>query len=76
MMKSISAWKVMQVVILWALFLVPTGCKSYSQMGETAAEGHRRHKRALRINRQEMMEDLDTFMLLDRPSKLTDKRIP
>ncbi len=76
MMKSISAWKVMQVVILCALFLVPLGCRSYDQMGETAAEGRRRHKRALRINRQEMMEDLDTFMLLDRPSKLTDKRIP
>jgi len=76
MMKSICAWKVMQVVVLCALFLVPLGCGSYDQMGETAAEGHRRHKRALRINRQEMMEDLDTFMLLDRPSKLTDKRIP
>jgi hypothetical protein len=76
MMKSISAWKVIQVVILCALFLVPLGCRSYDQMGETAAEGHRRHKRALRINRQEMMEDLDKIMLLDRPSKLTDKRIP
>ena len=78
MMKSISAWKVMQVVVLCALFFVPLGCssRSYDQMGETAAEGHRRHKRALRINHQEMMEDLDTFMLLDKPSKLTDKRIP
>ncbi|MBW7990597.1 MAG: hypothetical protein FVQ84_11365 [Planctomycetes bacterium] len=76
MMKSISAWKVMQVVILCALFLVPLGCRSYDQMGETAAEGHRRHQRTLRLNRQGMMADLDTFMLLDRPSKLTDKRIP
>jgi len=75
-MKSVSAWKVIQVVILCALFLVPLGCRSYDQMGETAAEGRRRHKRALRLNNQEMMEDLDTFMLLDRPSKLTDKRIP
>jgi len=33
-------------------------------------------KRALRINRQEMMADLDMLMLLDKPSKLTDKRIP
>ncbi len=76
MMKSISAWKVIQVVILCALFLVPLGCRSYDQMGETAAEGHRRHRRTLRLNRQGMMEDLDSFMLLDRPSKLTDKRIP
>ena len=76
MMKRVSAWKVIQVVILCALFLVPLGCSSYAQMGETSAEGHRRHKRVLRLNNQGIMEDLDTFMLLDRPSKLTDMRIP
>ena len=76
MMKSVSAWKVIQVVILCALFLVPLGCRSYNQVGETTAEGHRRHKRVLRLNNNEMMADLDAFMLLDKPSKLTDKRIP
>ena len=76
MMKSISAWKVIQFVIVCALFLVPLGCRSYDQMGETTAEGHRRHQRILRLNRQGMMEDLDMFMLVDKPSRLTDKRIP
>jgi len=76
MMKNVSAWKVIQVVILFALFLMPLGCSSYEQMGETAAEGHRRHKRVLRLNNNELMHDLDSFMLLDKPSKLTDKRIP
>jgi hypothetical protein len=76
MMKIVSARKIIHVVILCALFLVPLGCRSYDQMGETTAEGHRRHKRVLRLNNQGMMEDLDTFMLLDKPSKLTDKRIP
>ena len=75
-MKSVSVCKVVLVVVLCALFLVPLGCKSYEQLGETAAEGRRRHKRTLRINRQEMMADLDAIMLLDKPSKLTDKRIP
>ncbi len=75
-MKSVSMCKVILVVVLCVLFLVPLGCRSYDQLGETAAEGHRRHKRALRINRQEMMQDLDMLMLLDKPSKLTDKRIP
>ncbi len=75
-MKSVSVCKTILVVVLCALFLMPLGCMSFDQMGETTAEGHRRHQRALRINRQEMMEDLDTLMLLDRPSKLTDKRIP
>jgi hypothetical protein len=76
MMKSVSAWKVIQIVVLCALFLMPLGCRSYDQMGETAAEGKRRHKRVLRLNRNELMDDIDTFMLLDKPSKLTDKRIP
>jgi len=75
-MKSVSVCKVILVVFLCVLFLVPLGCRSYDQMGETAAEGHRRHKRVLRIGRQGMMEDLDMFLLLDNPSKLTDKRIP
>jgi hypothetical protein len=58
------------------LFVVPIGCKSSDQIGETVAEGSRRHKRVLRLNRNELMEDIDTFMLLDKPSKLTEKRIP
>ena len=76
MMKSNSVWKLIQIVFLCALFLIPLGCRSYDQMGETVAEGHRRHKRTLRLNNQQLMEDLDTFMLLDKPSRLTDKRIP
>ena len=75
-MKSVSMCKVILVVVLCALFLVPLGCKSYEQLGETAAEGRRRHERTARINRQEMMADLDMLMLLDKPSRLTDKRIP
>lgn len=52
------------------------GCRSSDQMGETEAEGHRRHQRNLRLNRKQLMEDIDTVLLLDEPSKLTDKRIP
>jgi hypothetical protein len=78
MMKSvsISICKVILAVLLCAVTLLPcTGC-STSQMGETSAEGHRRHKRNLRIYNQELMADIDKALLLDRPSKLTDKRIP
>ncbi len=62
--------------ILCALVFWPCSCRSYDQLGETTAEGHRRHKRVLRLNRQEMMADIDRVFLLDEPSKLTDKRIP
>ncbi len=63
-------------VILGAWLSLACGCSSYEQPGETAAEGRRRHERVARINRQEMMADIDRFLLLDRPSRLTDKRIP
>ncbi|MFQ6036546.1 MAG: hypothetical protein ACE5NM_11975 [Sedimentisphaerales bacterium] len=63
-------------IILCALVFWPCSCRSYEQLGETTAEGHRRHKRVLRINKQEMMADIDRIFLLDEPSKLTDKRIP
>jgi hypothetical protein len=63
-------------VIFGALVFQACGCSSYEQPGETAAEGHRRHERIARTNQQELMSDIDTFFLLDRPSKLTDKRIP
>ena len=76
MMKGVSVCKVILVVVLCALFVVPLGCRSYEQLGETAAEGRRRHIRNLRIDRQVMMADLDALLLLDKPSKLTDKRIP
>lgn len=63
-------------VILGVLISLAGGCSSYEQPGETAAEGRRRHERVARINRQEMMADIDTFLLLDRPSRLTGRRIP
>ena len=68
--------RVVLAIVLFVFVFLPCGCSSYEQMGETAAEGRRRHQRTLRINQQQMMADLDTLMLLDKPSKLTDKRIP
>ncbi len=75
MMKSVSICKVILPVILLVLVFMPFGCSS-SQPGETSAEGHRRHRRMARINQQEMMADIDAVLMLDEPSKLTDKRIP
>jgi len=72
---SVSVCKVILAVALLVLVFMPFGCSS-SQPGETAAEGHRRHQRVTRINQQEMMQDIDKTLLLDEPSKLTDKRIP
>jgi len=77
MMKSVSIFvcKLILAIILCAFVFLPSGC-SFEQSGETAAEGRIRHQRNLRINSQEMMADIDKAMLFDKPSKLTDKRIP
>ena len=63
-------------VVLCALVFWLGGCKGYwAQPGETEAEGHRRHLRNLSLNQQQLSEDIDTVMLADQPSKLTDERI-
>jgi hypothetical protein len=71
---SVFVCKVLLVIVLCALVFLPCGCGR--QLGETSAEASRRHDRVLRINHQEMMEDIDRVLLLDRPSRLTDKRVP
>ena len=78
MVKSASfiAFRAILTVIVFVFVFLPCGCNSYEQMGETAAEGRRRHIRNSRLNQQQLMADLDAFWLLDKPSKLTDKRIP
>ena len=64
-------------VLLGISLLVMAGCaQSHAQPGETVAEGHRRHIRNMRLQRQMLLDDLDTFFLTDQPSKLTDKNIP
>ena len=55
---------------------VPVGSKGCAQLGETEAEGNRRHLRNARINHAELLEDLDTVFLYDSPSRLTHYRIP
>ena len=44
--------------------------------GETAAEAGRRRERVLRLNFYEMMADMDNVLMLDEPSRLTDRNLP
>ena len=62
-------------IILCSLVLWLTGCW-YTQPGETAAEGHRRHLRNLRVENEQMMQDIDTVLHTDEPSSLNEKRLP
>jgi len=76
-MKRTSVCKAFWTIVLFSLALAAFGCsgKWYQQPGETAAEGHRRHLRNLRINYREMVQDIDRAMLTDQPSRLADKRM-
>ncbi len=73
-MKSITLRSALLGILLCITLVLATGCGA--QLGETRAEGARRHSRISRINNAELMSDLDRMMLWDKPSRLTDKRIP
>ncbi len=76
-MESVLAFvrKVILVAFLGIMFLMPLGC-SMSQLGETAAEGNRRHLRILRLYQPELVTDIDQVLFLDKPCRLTEMRIP
>lgn len=61
-------------VVLCVMVFCLCGC--WEQMGETTAEGSMRHQRKLRLDRQGLAEDVDVFWLMDKPSKLSERRIP
>lgn len=61
--------------VVYVPVLLLAGCNT-RQPGLTAAEVGRRHDRTLRLNSEMMMSDIDKVLMLDKPSKLTDKRLP
>ena len=74
--RNFALWFFTLTFVLCGPILLLCGCSRCEQPGETTAEGSRRHQRVLRINQQEMMADIDRTLLLERPSKLIDMRIP
>jgi hypothetical protein len=64
------------LVMLSGIVLCVVGCSStIIGQGETAAEGHRRHLRQINIQRQQLADDIDTVLLTDQPTKLSDVRV-
>lgn len=72
-MKNFSFLTIFALALCCVSLLV-SGC-STTQPGETAAEGHRRHLRNLRINQEQLMQDIDHTMMAEQPSKLSEMRI-
>jgi hypothetical protein len=71
--KSRFVCKVFLGIVLIIFVCWLSGC---SQPGETTEEGRIRHIRNLTVNQQELTRDVDRALLFDKPSTLTDKKLP
>jgi len=60
--------------VLAGLVVVNTGCFAGSP-GETRGEVHRRHMRVISTDKLQRQDDIDALLLLDRPSRLSEKPI-
>ncbi len=67
--------KAVFILILAVFGLSVSGCAS-SPPGETAMERRIRQRRARWINSHLMAEDIETVLMLDKPSSLTHLHIP
>jgi hypothetical protein len=63
-------------VVLFMLATMSAGCFLFDQQGKTADEVNRDHIRTLRINQEQMMRDIDRTLDLDKPSSLTENKLP
>jgi hypothetical protein len=61
-------------IVVCTSALLLGGC--WGHPGETTYEVNRRRERTLSLNNQMLRDDIEKALLLDRPSALTDKRIP
>jgi hypothetical protein len=64
------------LALVLGLIMLSSGCAAWTTPGLTHEEYMRNKRRLLRVNSQGIMDDFDRIMMLDRPSRLTDKRIP
>ena len=65
---TVALW----LCVLVSLIAVNTGCFAGSP-GETVSEVHRRHMRVISTQKLQMQDDADAVLLLNKPSRLTDK---
>ena len=63
--------KVIFCLSILCIILSLVGC--LSSPGETSSEVHRRHMRVIRNDALQIQDDVDAVLLLDKPSRLSDK---
>ncbi len=74
MMKNVSSFvcKGILGILLCVLAFWLGGCR---QMGESKTEESVRHQRNTSIKQQELSDDVDKALLMDKPSKLTEMKM-
>jgi len=66
--------KLLILTIFLVVIFCALGCGIHGQ-GETAAEGSRRHQRVIDTSVQQLADDVDSVLMLDRPSRLSETRV-
>ncbi len=76
-MKKIDFFKYSRVMFRFCILCVTALCLSgcLKGTGETASEVHQKHMRMINTGGRQMQDDIDSVLLLDRPSRLNEKVI-
>jgi hypothetical protein len=65
--RSLSLWGILAAI---GLLLILSGCAG--SPGMTSREVHRQHINTVSTNWLMLQKDIDEFLMLDRPSRLSD----
>jgi hypothetical protein len=80
-MKKLNIRRCIRLILCFCLFAILIGsltaCRGSmrSTPGETVREVHTRHVGVVKTNWLEMQDDIDAVLMLDKPSRLSDKLI-
>lgn len=66
--------RLVALAVVLCISALLSGC--WQHPGETSIEVNRRRGRTIGLNHQMLRSDIERAMLLDRPSRLSDKRLP
>lgn len=72
MIKNKSIWHTVIWALLAAMLVTLFGCAA---PGRTASEVHRDHARKVITENKQLQDDWDDVLMLDRPSRLSDKYV-
>ena len=65
--------KIVLLAIILGLGIMLTGCQTTTG---TPQQNAQKYSRILELNRMMIMDDIETFWLMDRPSSLSYYRVP